>query len=171
MPMTRSQKQDEISALNATLSSAEIVVLAHNTGLDAAANQDMRVAMRQAGVECKVSKNTLAKIAAKGTAYEAIADMFKGPTVMASSKDPVAAAKAAAEFAKKNDKFVILGGAMGAMILDANAVEQLSKLPSLDELRSKIVGLLVAAPTKLVGILQAPARDLVGVTKAYGEKA
>lgn len=171
MAVTRAQKEQDVSALSEALNTAEIVVVAHNTGLDAAANTEMRVTMREAGVNCKVAKNTLIKIAAKGTPYEAINDLFAGPTVLASSADPVAAAKAAAEFAKKNDKFVILGGAMGAMVLDKAAVEQLSKLPSLDELRSKIVGLLVAAPTKLAGILQAPARDLVGVTQAYGEKA
>lgn len=171
MAVTRAQKEQEVSYLNNALSTAEIVVVAHNTGLNAAANTDMRVEMRKAGVDCKVAKNTLIKIAAKGTVYEAIADMFKGPTIVASSKDPVAAAKAAAEYAKKNDKFVILGGAMGSLILDAKAVEQLSKLPSLDELRSKLIGLVMAGPTKLVGVLQAPARQMIGVTKAYGEKA
>lgn len=171
MAVTRAQKQEEVSYLVNALGSAEIVVIAHNKGLNAKASTEMRNDMRKAGVDCKVAKNTLVRIAAKGTAYEAIADMFKGPTIVTSSKDPVAAAKAAAEFAKKNDKFVIVGGAMGSLKLDANAVDQLSKLPSLNELRSKLVGLLVAAPTKLVGILQAPARDLVGVTKAYGEKA
>ena len=119
--------------------------------------------MREGGVDYKVTKNTLAKIAIKGTKYESLAEMLKGPTAMATSTDPVAAAKAANDFAKKNDKFVIIGGAMGEVVLDVEAI-------SLDELRSKIVGLLVAAPTKLAGILQAPARDLVGVTKAYGEK-
>lgn len=171
MAVTRTQKQDEVASLSTALNDAELVVIAHNTGLNATASTQMRVDMRAAGVECKVTKNTLAKIAVKGTAYEAITDMFKGPTIIAASKDPVAAAKAAAEFAKKNDKFVIVGGAMGAIVLDQAAVDQLSKLPSLDELRSKIVGLVVAAPTKLAGLLQAPARDLVGVTKAYGEKA
>lgn len=171
MAVTKAQKQEEVAYLSNALSGAEIVVVAHNTGLNATASTAMRVEMRNAGVDCKVAKNTLIKIAAKGTAYEAIADMFKGPTIIAASKDPVAAAKAAAEFAKKNDKFVIVGGAMGSVVLDKAAVDQLSKLPSLDELRSKIVGLLVAAPTKLAGILQAPARELVGVTKAYGEKA
>lgn len=171
MAVTKAQKQEEVSQLVEALSGAEIVVVAHNTGLNAKASTEMRVEMRKAGVNCKVAKNTLVKIATKGTQYEAIANLFKGPTIVASSKDPVAAAKAAAEFAKKNDKFVIVGGAMGSMILDAKAVDQLSKLPSLDELRSKIVGLVVAGPTKLVGVLQAPARQMIGVTKAYGEKA
>ncbi len=171
MAVTRAQKETEVAGLNQALSAAEIVVVAHNTGLNAKANSEMRVEMRKAGVECKVAKNTLIKIAAKGTVYENIANIFKGPTIVASSKDPVAAAKAAAEFAKKNDKFVILGGAMGSIVLDAKAVETLSKLPSLDELRSKLIGLVMAGPTKLVGVLQAPARQMIGVTKAYGEKA
>lgn len=171
MPVTKAQKEAEVAGVAKALGNAEIVVIAHNNGLDAKSNNDMRVSMRKAGVDCRVAKNTLIRIATKGTQYEAINDMFKGPTILASSKDPVAAAKAAAEFAKNNEKFVIVGGAMGTLVLDKAAVETLSKLPSLDQLRSKILGLVMAGPTKLVGILQAPARDLIGVTKAYGEKA
>jgi large subunit ribosomal protein L10 len=118
-----------------------------------------------------VTKNTLAKIALKGTKFEGIGDLFAGPTGVASSQDPVAAAKIAHKFAKDNKKLIIVGGALGEKVLSVEDVQQLASLPSLDELRSKLVGLLVAAPTKLAGILQAPARDLVGVTKAYGEKA
>ena len=129
------------------------------------------IQMREGGAQFRVAKNTLMKIAAKGTRYENLSDMLSGPTAMATSADPVSAAKMAHEFAKKNKKLVILGGAMGDIVLDSAAVEQLAKLPSLDELRSKIVGLLVAAPTKLAGLMQAPARNLVGVTKAYGEKS
>ena len=171
MPMTRARKEDEIGAIRTTLENSEVVVLTHNLGLNAKATQELRVTMREGGVQYKISKNTLTKRAAAGTRYEGLADMLKGPTGMATSADPVSAAKAAYEFSKKNDRFVILGGMMGDVKLDASAVEQLAKLPSLDELRSKIVGLLVAAPTKLAGVLQAPARNMVGVTKAYGEKA
>ncbi len=117
-----------------------------------------------------MTKNSLAKIAIKGTKFEAIGDMFAGPTGVATSQDAVAAAKVAHKFAKKHDKLVILGGALGEQILDVKGIEALAKLPSLDEVRSKLVGLLVAAPTKLAGLMQAPARELVGVTKAYGEK-
>ncbi len=170
MAMTRAQKEAEVKALQDTLEATEIVVLTQNAGLDAEATSELRIKMREGGVNYKVAKNTLAKIAIKGTQYESLADMLKGPTAMATSADPVAAAKAANDFAKKNDKFVIVGGAMGEMILDVDAIKKLASLPSLDELRSKIVGLLVAGPTKLAGILQAPARDMVGVTKAYGEK-
>lgn len=171
MAVTRAQKQEEVSDLRNALSESGLVVVAHNNGLSAKSSTELRNVLRQDEVGCKVPKNTLVKIAAQGTPYEAISNLFKGPTVLAYSKDPVAAAKAAAEFAKKNDKFVIVGGAMGSLVLDAAAVDQLSKLPSLDELRSKLVGLLLAAPTKLVGVLQAPARQMIGVTKAYGEKA
>ena len=170
MAMTREQKQAEVDALRNTMETTEIVVVTQNAGLDAKATNDLRVTMREGGVDYKVTKNTLTKIAIKGTKYESLAEMLKGPTAMATSTDPVAAAKAANDFAKKNDKFVIIGGAMGEVVLDVEAIKTLASLPSLDELRSKIVGLLVAAPTKLAGILQAPARDLVGVTKAYGEK-
>ena len=171
MATSKARKETEISDLKERFENSELVVLTHNTGLDAAAMTDLRIQMREGGAQFRVAKNTLMKIAAKGTRYENLSDMLSGPTAMATSADPVSAAKMAHEFAKKNKKLVILGGAMGDIVLDSAAVEQLAKLPSLDELRSKIVGLLVAAPTKLAGLMQAPARNLVGVTKAYGEKS
>lgn len=171
MPMTRANKEAEVEALKQKLEGSEIIVVTHNLGLNAESTEMLRSEMRKNGVDYKVAKNTLAKRAIAGTRYEKIGDLLAGPTAMATSADPVAAAKVANDFAKKNDKLVILGGAMGEMILDAEAVKTLASLPSLDELRSKIVGLLVAGPTKLVGVLQAPARQMVGVTKAYGEKA
>lgn len=171
MPMTPAQKKEEAADLHALLKSSDIVVVTRNDGLNAQATNDLRVATRTAGVNYRVAKNTIVTIAAKGTDYEGITNLLNGPTAISTSKDPVAAAKTINEFAKKNDKLVILGGAMGSIILDAEAVKKLASLPSLNELRSKIVGLLVAAPTKLVGVLQAPARDMVGVTKAYSEKA
>lgn len=171
MPMSPAQKKEEAAKINAVLKETSIVVVTRNDGLDAQATNDLRVATRGAGVNYRVAKNTIVTIAAKGTEYESISNLLSGPTAISTSKDPVAAAKAIADFAKKNDKLVILGGSMGSVVLDADAVKKLASLPSLDELRSKIVGLLVAAPTKLVGVLQAPARNMVGVTKAYGEKA
>ena len=170
MGMSRAQKQTEIEALNQRFANDELVVLTHYSGLTVKEMSDLRSQLRTEGATFKVTKNTLAKLAVKGTKFEGIADMFTGPTGVATSVDSVAAAKAAYNFAKKNDKLVILGGALGSQILDAKGIEALAKLPSLDEVRSKLVGLLVAAPTKLAGLLQAPARDLVGVTKAYGEK-
>ena len=171
MGMTRARKAEEIEELKGRIEGSEIIVLTHNTGLDAKSITDLRLEMRKNQVGFKVVKNTLAKIASKGTPAEKIADLFAGPVGMATSQDPVAAAKVAHNFAKNNEKLVVLGGVYGDMILDAEGVKQLASLPSLDELRSKIVGLLQAPATKLVGILQAPARDLVGVTKAYSEKA
>jgi large subunit ribosomal protein L10 len=126
--------------------------------------------MRDAGVTYKVSKNKLAKIALDGTDYLSIGDMLTGPVGLASSIDPVAAAKVAVEFAKTNDKFEIVGGAMGATALDVAGVQALATLPSLDELRAKIVGLIVAPATKIATIAQAPAAQLARVLAAYAEK-
>jgi large subunit ribosomal protein L10 len=171
MGMNRAQKETEIQELNERFANDELVVLTHYSGLTVKEIGDLRAQLRAEGASFKVTKNTLAKIALKGTKFEGIGDLFAGPTGVASSQDPVAAAKIAHKFAKDNKKLIIVGGALGEKVLSVEDVQQLASLPSLDELRSKLVGLLVAAPTKLAGILQAPARDLVGVTKAYGEKA
>lgn len=170
MGMSRAQKEAEVQELNERFANDEIVVLTHYSGLSVAEMTDLRAQLRAEGATFKVTKNTLAKLAVKGTKFEAIADMFTGPTGVATSTDPVAAAKVAHKFAKDNKNLIILGGALGEKVLSKEEVEALAKLPSLDEIRSKLVGLLVAAPTKLVGVLQAPARDLVGVTAAYGAK-
>lgn len=170
MGMSRAQKQAEVEALNERFANDELVVVTHYSGLTVEEMSELRAGLRQEGASFKVTKNTLAKIAVKGTKFEQISDMFAGPTGVASSQDPVAAAKAAHKFAKDNKKLIILGGALGEQILDVQGIEALAKLPSLDEVRSKLVGLLVAAPTKLAGLMQAPARELVGVTKAYGAK-
>ncbi|MEM7617740.1 MAG: 50S ribosomal protein L10 [Pseudomonadota bacterium] len=171
MAMTRERKQSEIEDLKTRMEESEIIVITQNTGLDAASITDLRLEMRKNEVGFKIVKNSLAKIAAKGNNAEKIADMFAGPVGMATAKDPVSAAKVANDFAKKNDKLVILGGVYGDMILDEAGVKQLASLPSLDELRSKIVGLLQAPAQKIASVTAAPARELVGVTKAYGEKA
>ena len=171
MAMTRARKEEELADLKGRMEDAEIIVLTHNTGLDAKSITDLRLEMRKNEVGFKVVKNSLAKIASKGNNAEKIVDMFAGPVGMATSQDPVAAAKVAHNFAKKNDKLVVLGGVYGDMILDAEGVKQLASLPSLDELRSKIVGLLQAPAQKIASITAAPARELVGVTKAYSEKA
>tara|TARA_B100001989_G_scaffold225915_2_gene181235 strand:+ start:3961 stop:4476 length:516 start_codon:yes stop_codon:yes gene_type:complete len=170
MGMSRAAKEAEIKALNERFANDELVVVTHYSGLSVSDLNDLRGKLREEGASFKVTKNTLAKLAIKGTKYEGLDEMFSGPTGVASSQDPVAAARVAHKFAKDNDKFVILGGAMGEIILDAAGVEALAKLPSLDEIRSKLVGLLQAPATKLAGLMQAPARELVGVTKAYGEK-
>ncbi|MGB4107385.1 MAG: 50S ribosomal protein L10 [Alphaproteobacteria bacterium] len=168
--MTRTEKEAEVKELNERFSNNELVVLTHFTGLTVAQVTKFRRELVANGASYKVTKNSLAKIALKGTKFEAISDKFVGPTGVATSKDPVAAAKVAHNFAKANDKLIILGGQLGDKILDANAVKALAQLPSLDELRAKLLGLFQAPAQKIAGVLQAPARDLVGVTKAYGEK-
>ncbi len=170
MGMTRARKQEEIATLKDTLENSEIVVLTQNTGLDAKSITDLRLEMRKNDVQFKIVKNTLVKIASKDTRYEQIADMFAGPVGMATAQDPVAAAKVAHDFAKGNKKLVILGGAYGDMVLDEAGVKQLASLPSLDELRSKIIGLIQAPAQKIAQITQIPAQQLVGVTAAYAEK-
>jgi large subunit ribosomal protein L10 len=170
MGMTRARKQEEIQDLKGRMESSEIIVLAQNVGLDAKSITDLRLEMRKNEVGFKIVKNTLAKIASQGTSGEKIADLFAGPVAMATSQDPVAAAKVACNFAKENDKLVILGGVYGDMILDADGVKQLASLPSLDELRSKIIGLIQAPAQKIAQLMQTPAQLMVGVTKAYSEK-
>ena len=168
MGMSRAQKETEIKALSERFANDELVVVTHYSGLTVHELQDLRAELRKEGASFKVTKNSLAKIAIKGTKFEALNDMFMGPTGVASSQDSVAAAKAAYEFAKKHKKLVILGGALGEKILNTEEIEALAKLPSLDEVRSKLVGLLQAPATKMAGLMQAPARELVCVTKAYG---
>lgn len=168
--MDRAQKAAAVAELNRTFSEFGVVVVTRNLGMTVAQSTQLRNKMREAGASYKVSKNRLAKIALDGTDYLSLGDMLTGPVGLASSIDPVAAAKVAVEFAKTNDKFEIVGGAMGANALDVEGVKALSTLPSLDELRAKIVGLLVAPATKLANITQAPAGQLARVLKAYSEK-
>lgn len=170
MGMSRTQKADEVKELNERFANDEIVVLTHYSGLTVKEITDLRSQLRAEGASFKVTKNSLAKLAVKGTKFEGIADLFTGPTAVASSTDAAVPAKIIEKFAKTNKNLIIIGGALGEKVLSVAEVEALAKLPSLDEIRSKLVGLLVAAPTKLVGVLQAPARDLVGVTAAYGAK-
>ena len=158
--MDRTQKAEAVSALNATLGEVGVVVVTRNLGLSVAQSTDLRQKMRDAGAAYKVTKNRLAKIALKDTDYEAIGDMLTGPVALATSADPVAAAKVAIDFAKANEKLEIVGGAMGTTLLDAEGVKALASMPSLDELRGKIVGLLQAPATKLATVTQAPAAQL-----------
>ncbi|MEG3082758.1 50S ribosomal protein L10 [Sphingomonas sp. PB2P12] len=168
--MDRDQKTAAVAELNRTFSEVGVVVVTRNLGLTVAQSTVLRNKMRDAGATYKVSKNKLAKIAMDGTDYSSLGDMLTGPVGLASSIDPVAAAKVVVEFAKTNDKFEIVGGAMGATTLDVEGVKALATLPSLDELRAKIVGLIVAPATKLATITQAPAAQLARVLSAYAEK-
>jgi large subunit ribosomal protein L10 len=168
--MDRDQKTAAVAELNRTFSEVGVVVVTRNLGLTVAQSTVLRNKMRDAGATYKVSKNKLAKIAMDGTDYSSLGDMLTGPVGLASSIDPVAAAKVVVEFAKTNDKFEIVGGAMGATTLDVDGVKALATLPSLDELRAKILGLIVAPATKLATITQAPAAQLARVLSAYAEK-
>ena len=168
--MDRDQKTAAVAELNRTFSEVGVVVVTRNLGMTVAQSSVLRGKMRDAGATYKVSKNKLAKIALDGTDYLSLGDMLTGPVGLASSIDPVAAAKVAVEFAKTNDKFEIVGGAMGTTILDVEGVKALATMPSLDELRAKIIGLLVAPATKLATITQAPAAQIARVLSAYAEK-
>jgi large subunit ribosomal protein L10 len=166
----RAAKQEQVTALNGVFKDASVVVVAHYSGLTVAQLQNLRKQMRQAGASVKVAKNRLAKIALEGTDVASIAPLLKGPTLIAFSNDPVAAPKVANDFAKAHEKFVILGGAMGKTSLDLNGVKQLASLPSLDELRAKIVGLIQAPATKIAQVVNAPAAKLARVVQAYASK-
>jgi large subunit ribosomal protein L10 len=166
----RAQKSEMVSTLNEVFSRTGVVVVAHYSGLNVSQMTALRGRMRDAGASLKVAKNRLAKLALKGTEIEHISGLFQGPTVIAYSADPVAAPKVAADFAKTNEKFVVLGGAMGATSLDAKGVEALATLPSLDQLRAKLVGMIQTPATRIAGVLQAPAGQLARVIGAYAKK-
>ena len=164
--MDRAAKRALIDSLHTELKSTGVVVVAHNTGMVAAQSADFRKRVKEAGGSVKVAKNTLAQLAFKDTDAEKLAGLMKGPTILAFSKDPIAAAKAAVTYAKGNDKLVILGGAMGKTILDAKGVKALAELPSLDELRAKIIGLLNAPATKIARTVKEPGAMLARVIQA-----
>ena len=168
--MDRAEKSEMVSTLNTVFSDAGVVVVAHYSGLSVAELTTLRSRMKGAGASLKVAKNRLVKIALKGTDAEHISDLFQGPTVIAYSSDPVAAPKIASEYAKTNDKFVILGGAFGKTNLDAKGIEALASLPSLDELRGRLVGMIQTPATRIAGVLQAPAAQLARVFGAYAKK-
>jgi large subunit ribosomal protein L10 len=168
--MDRTQKSEVVTTLNATFADLGVVVVTRNLGMTVAQSTDLRQKMRDAGASYKVTKNRLAKIAIEGTQYEQIGSLLTGPVGLATSADPVAAAKVAIDFAKTNDKLEIVGGAMGELLLDANGVKALASMPSLDELRAKIIGLIQAPATKVATVIQTPASQLARVFNAYAEK-
>jgi large subunit ribosomal protein L10 len=170
LAVERAAKKEAVEALNGLFKTTGVAIVAHYSGLTVVQMQKLRSQMKQAGAQVKVSKNRLAKIALEGTDVVAIGPLLKGPTVIATSKDPVAAPKVAIEFAKTNEQFVILGGSMGKTVLNVDGVKALAALPSLDELRAKIVGLLVAPATKLAQLSNAPAAKLARVVQAYASK-
>jgi large subunit ribosomal protein L10 len=166
----RAEKKEAVHNLHEIFAKTSVVVVAQYSGLTVAQMQRLRKQMKQAGAKVQVAKNRLAQIALKGTDVAAIGPLLKGPTLIAHSNDPVAAAKAVVAFAKDNDKFVLLGGAMGKTALNVDGVRSLATLPSLDELRAKLLGLLAAPATKLAQLANAPAAKVARVVAAYANK-
>jgi len=169
--MDRSQKAESVASLNATFAEVGVVVITRNLGMTVAQSTALRGKIREAGATYKVAKNSLAKLAAKDTAYEGISDLFTGPTAIAASVDPVAAAKAVTDFAKTTDKIEIVGGSLGSVVLNAEGIKALATMPSLDEMRAKLIGLVQAPATKIAQLSTAPAAKLARVFAAYADKA
>lgn len=168
--MERAEKHEFVTALNNELGNTGVVVVAHYAGLSVAQMTALRSSVRDAGGAVKVAKNRLVKLALQGTELEHISDLFTGPTVIAYSDDPVAAPKAIADFAKANDKLVILGGALGSTNLNPEGVKSLATMPSLDELRAKLVGMIQTPATRIAQVVNAPAGQLARVFGAYAKK-
>jgi len=166
----RAEKAALVQGLNQIFLSTSVVVVTHNTGLTVGEISDLRRRIRAVGGSYRIAKNRLAKIALEGTVYAPIAKLFQGPCGIATSGDPIAAAKAAVAYAKDNNKLVILGGAMGATVLDPSGIKALAELPSLDELRGRIVGLLQAPASKIARTLSAPGAQLARVIQAHANK-
>lgn len=168
--MDRTEKRAFVAELNQALSATSMVVVTRNAGLTVAEATDLRRRMRAAGATYKVTKNRLTTLALEGTRFDGIKPMLTGPTALAWSTDPVAVAKTAVEFAKTNEKFVLVGGALGAQTLNADGIKALADLPSLDELRARLVGMISTPATRIAGVLQAPAGQLARVFGAFAKK-
>ena len=168
--MNREEKAELIKKLNSTFNDAGVVVVTKQVGLTVGESTDLRMKMRKAGAKYQVAKNRIVKLALKDTKYENITDLFSGPTAIAVSNDPVSAPKTVSEFAKKNDKLSILGGGIDGKVLSIEEVEQLASLPSLDELRAKLIGLIKSPSQKLASVTVAPATKLVNVFNAKAKQ-
>ena len=168
--MDRTEKREFVSALGQVFAGTNMVVVTQNNGMTVAQVSELRRRMRASGSTYKVAKNRLAVLALDGTRFDGIKPMLKGPTALAWSMDPVAVAKAAVDYAKTNEKFVVLGGALGKQTLDADGIKALADLPSLDTLRASLVGLIQTPATRIAGVLQAPAGQLARVFGAYAKK-
>ena len=166
--MDRAEKESMVASLHQTFEDVSIVVVTHYSGLTVPEMGELRDQMREAGAVFKVTKNRLTRRALEGTKYQSLEEMFTGPTAIAYSEDPVAAAKAAVNFSKTNNKLIVLGGALGDEQLDVNAVKSLASLPSLEELRAKIVGMISTPATRIAVVLQAPAGQVARVLGARG---
>lgn len=168
--MDRTEKREFVASLATVFADTSFVLVAQNKGLTVADVSELRRRMRAAGATYKVAKNRLATLALEGTRFDGVKPLLKGPTALAWSTDPVAVAKTAVEFAKTNDKFVVLGGALGTQTLNAEGVKALAELPSLETLRAQLVGLIQTPATRIAGILQAPGGQVARVLSAYAKK-
>ncbi|MFN3076535.1 MAG: 50S ribosomal protein L10 [Alphaproteobacteria bacterium] len=168
--MNRDQKKDLVSSLKHLISESAVVVVTHYAGMTVAEMGALRTQMRKEGASFKVTKNRLTRLALAGTKYEGLSGLFTGPTAVAVSKDPVAAARVSVKYAKGNEKLVILGGSLGGSKLDIRGIQALSELPSLDELRGRLIGMINTPATRIAGVLQAPAGQLARVLKAHADK-
>ncbi len=168
--MDRTEKREFVTTLGQVFAETSMVVVSQNNGLTVAEVSDLRRKMRASGSTYKVAKNRLAVLALEGTRFGGIKPMLKGPTALAWSQDPVAVAKAAVDYAKANDKFVVIGGALGTQTLDADGIKALADLPSLDALRARLVGMIQTPGTRIAGVLAAPAGQLARVLAAYSKK-
>lgn len=168
--MDRTEKREFVASLATVFAETSFVLVAQNKGLTVADVSELRRRMRAAGASYKVAKNRLATLALEGTRFQGVSPLLKGPTAIAWSTDPVAVAKTAVEFAKTNDKFVVLGGALGTQNLDATGIKALAELPSLETLRAQLVGLIQTPATRIAGILQAPGGQVARVLSAYAKK-
>ena len=168
--MDRTEKRDFVTGLNQALSATSMIVVTRNGGLTVAEATDLRRKMRAAGATYKVTKNRLTNLALDGTPFDGIKPLLKGPIALAWSMDPVAVAKTAVEFARTNEKFVVVGGALGTQTLNADGIKALAELPSLNELRASLIGMISTPATRIAGILQAPAGQLARVFGAYAKR-
>lgn len=168
--MDRSSKESLVTSLQGAIKEAQILVVTRQSGLNVSEVGELRQKMRESGATYKVTKNTLSRLAVKGTQHEGVTEHLSGPTALAFSVDPVAAAKAVVDFANANDKMTVVGGCLNGKVLSKSEVESLAKLPSLDELRGKIVGVISAPAQRLATVTQAPASQLARVFSAYAGK-
>lgn len=168
--MERAQKADVVEQLGQIFSDSGTVVVCHYKGLTVAEMTDLRTKMREAGASVRVAKNTLAKIALNGTPCEGLNQFLTGQTVFAYAEDPVAPAKVVDEFAKKNDKLVILGAAMGGEVMDVNGVKALASMPSREELLASIAACLGAPASNIASAIGAPASNIAGILSTLEER-
>ena len=168
--MDRTEKREFVASLGLVFAETSMIVVTQNKGLTVAEVSDLRRKMRASGSTYKVAKNRLAVLALDGTRFDGIKPMLKGPTALAWSQDPVAVAKAAVDYAKTNEKFVVIGGALGTQMLNADGIKALADLPSLDALRARLVGMIQTPGTRIAGVLAAPAGQLARVFGAYAKK-